>query len=83
MAGRICLIKSVFTSLLLFYFSFFKAPKTVCDRIINIQRRFMWGWGRENRSISWVSWEKICSHLEEGGLGVKDVRKFNGALLAK
>jgi len=83
MAGRICLIKSVFTSLTLYYFSFFKAPKTVCDRIISIQRRFMWGWGRENRSIPWVSWEKICSPLEKGGLLVKDVKKFNGSLLAK
>jgi len=49
------------------------APKTVCDRIINIQRRFLWGWGRENKSIS----------LEEGGLGIKDVRNFNCAILAK
>lgn len=73
MAGRICLVKLVFTSLSLYYLSFFMAPKTVCDRIINIQRRFLWGWGRENKSIS----------LEEGGLGIKDVRNFNCAILAK
>jgi len=30
-----------------------------------------------------VSWENLCKPLEEGGLGIKDVRKFNGALLAK
>ena len=25
----------------------------------------------------------ICKPLEEGGLGIKDIGKFNGALLAK
>jgi len=35
------------------------------------------------KPISWVSWKKVCKPLEEGGLGVKDVRKFNCALLAK
>jgi len=36
LAGRICLVKSVFSSLSLFYFSFFKALKSVYNRIINI-----------------------------------------------
>jgi len=83
MAGRICLIKSVFTSLPLYYLSFFKAPKMVCESIIRIQRRFLWGWGRENRPIPWVSWDKLCRPLEEGRLGIKDIRKFNATLLAK
>jgi len=30
-----------------------------------------------------VSWENLCKPLEEGELGIKDVRKSNGALLAK
>ena len=42
MAGRICLIKSVFTSLPLYYLSFFKALEMVCESIIRIQRRFLW-----------------------------------------
>jgi len=83
LAGRICLIKSVFTSLPLFYLSFFKAPEAVCDRIISIQRRFLWGWGREKRTIPWVSWENLCKPKDEGGLGIKNVRYFNRALLAK
>jgi len=69
MAGRICLIKFVFTSLPLYYLSFFKAPEMICDRIISIHRRFMWGWGRENRSILGVSWEKICSPFGGGRVG--------------
>ena len=82
-AGRLCLIKSVLTSIPLFYLSFYKAPKSICDKISSIQRSFLWAWGKDNKHISWVRWENVCKSQEEGGLGVKDVRKFNRALLAK
>jgi len=55
LAGIICLLKSVFTAIPLFYFSFYKAPTLVCDKIVSIQRRFLWGCIRDRKSISWVS----------------------------
>jgi len=76
-------IRSVFTAIPLFYLSVFKAPDSVYKKFISIQRRFLWGWGRDRRAISWVSWENLCRAREEGGLGIKDVRCFNYALLAK
>ena len=83
MAGRICLLKSVFTSIPIFYLSFFKAPVSVCNRIMSIQRSFLWAWGRDNRSIPWVSRGNICRPPGEGGLGIKDIRMFNYALMEK
>jgi len=83
MAGRICLLKSVFTAIPLFYLSIFKAPVVVCNKISSIQRKFLWDWGRQNKSIFWVSWDNVCKPLEEGGLGVKEIRNFNSTLLAK
>jgi len=83
MAGRICLIKSMITVVPLFYLSLFKAPDCVCSSIIRLQRRFLWGWGKEKRPIAWVSWEMVCKPKEEGGIGIRDIRKFNYALLAK
>jgi len=83
MARRICLIKSVITAIPLYYLSLFKAPESVCKSIINIQRRFLWGWGKEKRPLAWVSWKNICKPKEEGGLGIRDICKFNAALLAK
>jgi len=43
----------------------------------------MWGWGKEKRTMSWVSWKNLCKPKEEGGLGIRDIRKFNIVLLAK
>jgi len=54
MAGRICLIKSVISVLPLFYFTFFRAPVSVCNQIRRIQTKFLWGWGYDSRKIAWV-----------------------------
>jgi len=83
MAGRTCIIKSVLSAIPLFYISVFKAPEAIYKSIISIQRRFLWGWGKEKRPIAWVRWEDLCKPKKEGGLGIIDVRKFNYALLAK
>jgi len=33
--------------------------------------------------IAWVDWKTICCPRSHGGLGVKDIKTFNEALLAK
>ena len=43
----------------------------------------MWGCGHEGMKIAWVGWPKVCNAVEVGGLGIKNIRKFNEALLAK
>ena len=75
--------RQVLTSIPLFYLSLFKAPHAICHKISSIQRRFLWTGGDDQKHISWVSWENVCKPKEEGGLGIKDIRRFNCALLAK
>jgi len=41
MAGRICLIKSVLSSVPLFFMSLFKLPSGVADKLVWIQRNFL------------------------------------------
>ncbi|XP_068483362.1 uncharacterized protein [Phaseolus vulgaris] len=83
LAGRICLIKSVLSSIPLFFMSLFKLPSVVAEKLVRLQRNFLWGWGSDGRKIAWVSWKKVCEPRDYGGLGVIDLRKFNLALLGK
>ncbi|XP_015954715.1 uncharacterized protein LOC107479077 [Arachis duranensis] len=41
-AGKLVLIKSVLNSLPIYYLSLYKMPKAVADKLIALQRRFMW-----------------------------------------
>nr|KYP45153.1 Putative ribonuclease H protein At1g65750 family [Cajanus cajan] len=83
MAGRICLINSVLTSLPLYIMSFYRMPKMVTKQLTSIQRNFLWGGKLDEKRMAWVSWEKICRPKKEGGLGIKKLDTFNAALLAK
>jgi hypothetical protein len=81
--GRITLINSVLTSLPLYFFSFYKAPRCVIQQLVRIQRNFLWGSGIENKKICWIKWDQICLPRDKGGLGVKNLELFNLALLSK
>ena len=82
-AGRIYLIKSVLSSIPLLFMSLFKLPSLVVDKLVQIQRNFLWGWGSDGRKIVWASWDKVCEPRDFGGLEIIDLRIFNLALLGK
>ena len=41
------------------------------------------GGDQEHNKIPWVKWEVICLPKIDGGLGIKDLSKFNAALLGR
>ena len=55
MAGKICLIRSVLSSIPLFFMSLFKLPAGVARKLIKLQRDFLWGWGADGKKIAWAS----------------------------
>ncbi|RZB64933.1 DNA ligase 4 isoform F [Glycine soja] len=83
MGGRITLINSGLTALPIYLLSFFRIPKKVVHKIVSIQRNFLWGGGIEANKIPWVNWDTVCLPKNKGGLGIKDLIKFNEALLGK
>ncbi|GKV31852.1 hypothetical protein SLEP1_g40514 [Rubroshorea leprosula] len=83
LGGRITLINSVLSSLPVFLMSLHLLPKRVIRELNKIRRNFLWGGVGEGRKIAWVAWERVCCEKKEGGLGVKNLRWFNMALLGK
>jgi len=81
--GRVVLLNSVLNAILIFYMSVIKMPVVVWKKIVHLQREFLWGGVKQSRSIPWVSWSVVCQPKCEGGLGVRDLRQVNLALLAK
>ena len=76
------LINAVLTSIPIYFLFFFRVPSKVVDKLVTIQRRF-WGGGLEKRKIAWVKWKTVCLPKDKGGLGIKDIKTFNTALLGK
>jgi len=82
-AGRVCLLKLFFTYVPLYYMSLFKMSISINEEVMKIQRKFIWGWGAKGRNIAWVKWTTICKSKREWGLGIKNIKLFNEALLAR
>nr|KYP40962.1 Putative ribonuclease H protein At1g65750 family [Cajanus cajan] len=81
--GRVTLINLVLNAMAIHFLSFFKAPNSMIKEIVAIQRDFLWKSVKDGSKIPWVRWETVCKSKVEGGLGIKDVRLFNRALLRK
>ena len=80
---RVTLINLVLTSIPIYFLSFFRIPKQVVNKIVRLQRNFLWGGTSDQIKIPWIRWETVCLPKEQGGLGVKDITSFNISLLGK
>ena len=80
--GRITLIKSTLSSLPTYFLSLFPLV-AVALRIDKIQRDFLWGGLGEGKKFHLVNWSQVCQPIHSGGLGIRNLRMFNKALLGK
>lgn len=73
-----------FISTLIFFnthFNFLMCNETINNRMMN---SFWWGHNRQNvKGINWMSWERLSINKMNGGLGFKNLRAFNNAMLGK
>ncbi|XP_019162216.1 PREDICTED: uncharacterized protein LOC109158777 [Ipomoea nil] len=81
-AGKEVLLKSVAQSMPTFSMSVFLLPESVCESVQRAMNRYWWGKGPD-RGIHWKAWNKLCIPKKFGGLGFKDLRNFNLAMLGK
>jgi hypothetical protein len=77
------LIKAVAQALPTYIMSVFHIPDGLCDDMTSLVRNFWWGSENGRRKVAWVVWEHMTQKKCSGGIGFKDMRLFNQALLAR
>jgi hypothetical protein len=75
--------KSVAHSMFTYAMSVFKFSAGLCDDLSQIIRNFWWGDDTDSRKTHWIGWDKMTQPKSHGGMGFRDLRIFNQALLAK
>ena len=63
--------------------SCFRLPKGLIKDLEVLTHKFWWRYGDGSRKVHWVHWKKLCQDKDMGGMGFKEIEKFNDALLAK
>ena len=82
-AGKEVLIKAVAQAVPSYTMSCFKLPDNLCGDLTSMIRQFWWGQKKDEKKLAWISWERMCQPKEKGGMGFRDLKSFNKALLAK
>ena len=82
-ARKEILIKAMVQSIPTYTMSVFQLPMKLCDELDNLCAKFWWGQVGNEGKIHWTSWDKLSTSKMEDGMGFRDLRDFNLALLAK
>lgn len=83
-AGRLTLIKSVFSSLPVYYMATILLSRKLLSKITAIIRKFWWTGvkeGQDKNPLCLKSWKDICRPIDEGGLGIRDIQAVNKSLI--
>ena len=82
-AEKEILIKAVTLAAPTYTMSCFRISDSLCKELNAMVWNFWWGQKENERKMAWVSWEKMCQKKKDGGLGFRELKAFNLALLAK
>jgi len=80
---RVTLIHSTLSSIPTYYLSLFPIPVSVAKRLERLQWEFLWSGMGDEAKFYLVNWHRVCTPLKAGGFGIRNVIKFNQALLGK
>ena len=82
-AGREILLKSVAQAVPTYPMSCFLLPIDTCKKMKSAIANYWWGSSADSSRIHWQSWEHLTKPKAKGGMGFRDLRLFNLAMLGK
>jgi hypothetical protein len=82
-AAKEVLIKAIAQAIPVYVMSVFKLPYGLCDELTKMIRRYWWGAQNGKRKTHWIAWDIMLRPKNYGGIGFRDMRLFNQALLAR
>jgi hypothetical protein len=83
-AGRTMLIKAIASAIPSYALSTFLLPDTLCSTLDRHFKNLWWGFSNgKSRNLSLKSWRSICLPRDKGGLGIRNMKSTNLALLTK
>ncbi|KAM0031577.1 putative RNA-directed DNA polymerase [Helianthus debilis subsp. tardiflorus] len=80
-AGRLQLIKSVLSSMHIFWAFVFTLPARITADLEKKMRAFLWCQGPMKQGRAKVKWSDVCRQKFEGGLGIRRIRDMNMGLM--
>ncbi|XP_042520593.1 uncharacterized protein LOC122094023 [Macadamia integrifolia] len=83
MAGRVELIRSVFSGMPIHNFSVYWWPESVIKTVERWMRNFLWSGDIDTVKKISVKWEEVCRPKAKGGLSIRRLRDVNCAGLSK
>jgi hypothetical protein len=81
--GRVTLIHSTLSIIPTYYLSLFPILVSVAKKLERLQSEFLWNGMGDETKFHLVNWHRVCSPIKVGGLGVRNIIKFNQTLLGK
>jgi hypothetical protein len=81
LAGRLQLIRSVLSSMHIYWASVFILPARIIHDLEQLMRGFLWCQGEMKKGKAKVAWDSVCMPKSEGGLGIRRLADFNIALM--
>ncbi|GKC76206.1 putative gag-pol polyprotein [Tanacetum coccineum] len=82
LAGRLQLIRSVLSSMDIYWASVFILPSRIVHDLEQLMRGFLWCQGEMKKGKAKVAWDSVCMPKHEGGLGIRRIEDFNISLMA-